>query len=200
MSTGRLSTSVLASLAVTLFVTGSFAQAKIVHDNFIGDLSIRSNSGTSEIGDEIVLGTGSRIITDPTLHHLWGEGLLGSNAETRLPSFLNDGPDSQTGLQEPLSLSGSLPDTFAWPVTFRGIGEFCEPAGVDLYNPPTVGSKYLEYWENTGSGGSGNRDDSGGTTMNFDPRLAIVPEPGVVALGLIGGLAALVMRNRFKRS
>lgn len=220
--------SVVASLALAMFATGSVVQADIVYDNSTGDLNIRLNPGTNEIGDEIVLGAGSRIITDFTFQY-WGQSFLGNNEEARLRFYLNNGPNSQAGPPEPstlffdsdwfaiaettratlvftdfvtgavVPLAGPLPNTFTWTVTFRGMG-VGESAGVDLYNPLTVGGNYLEYWENTGPGGWEYRGDSGGTAMNFAARLGVVPEPGVMALGLISGLTALMVRNRFKHS
>ena len=229
MKTNKVFRSVLAGLALALFAAGSVAQADVVYDNSTGDLNVRLNPGTFEIGDEIILGPGSRIITDFTFQY-WGEGFAGNDEEARVRFYLNDGPNSQAGPAEPstlfydsdwfdiaqttratliftdfttdaiVPLTGALPDTFTWTVTFRGVGGAGESAGVDLYNPPTVGGNYLEYWENTGPGGWEYRGDSGGTPANFAARIGVVPEPGVMALGLIGGLAALMMRNRFKRA
>jgi hypothetical protein len=219
---------VVASLALAILATGSVAQADIVYDNSTGDLNVRLNPGLLEIGDEIVLAPGSRIITDFTFQY-WGENFVGNNEEARVRFYLNDGPASQAGPLEPstlfydsdwfaiaattrstliftdfttgalVPLVGSLPNSLTWTVTFRGVGAG-ESAGVDLYNPPTVGGNFLEYWENTGPGGWEYRGDSGGTAMNFGARLGVVPEPGIMALGLVGGLTALVLRNRFKRA
>lgn len=107
--------------------------------------------------------------------------------------------DFVTGAVVPLS--GLLPNSFTWTVGFRGVNAVDgESAGVDLYNPPTVGGNYLEYWENTGPGGWEYRGEPNGLPANFGARINVVPEPSMIALGLIGGLAALGMRNRFKRS
>jgi len=94
-------------------------------------------------------------------------------------------------------LSGPVPDSFTWSVQFKDLGVGAS-AGVDLYDPPTVGGNYNEYWDNGGSGWQyrGTNTDN----INFGARVyATVPEPTVIGLGLLGGLGVLVLRNRFAR-
>jgi len=43
-----------------------------------------------------------------------------------------------------------VPTNFTWTVTFNNIG-VGESAGLAIYDPPTVGSSYDDYWEQTGS-------------------------------------------------
>jgi len=230
MKTIKAVGSVVTSLTLAMLVVGSVAQAATVYDNSTGDPHIRLNPGTREIGDEIILAGGDRIITDFTFQY-WGANFFGNDEEARVRFYLNDGPISSAGPRAPgtlfydsdwfdivettrntmvfgdfvtgavVPLSGPLPDSFTWTVGFRGVHAVDgESAGVDLYNPPTVGGNFLEYWENTGPGGWEYRGDPDGIALNFGARINAVPEPGVMALGLIGGLAALALRNRFQRS
>lgn len=219
-------------MAAALLVAGSAAQADIVYDNSTGDLDIRLNPGTREIGDEIVLAPGARFLTD-FIFQYWGENFFGDE-QLRLKFYYNDGPASQAGPLEPGSLffdsdwfdivetnratliftdfvTGAavpydnantlLPDSFTWTIKFRGVEtDNGGKAGVDLYSPPTVGGNYLEYWENTGAGGWEYRGDTNGTALNFGARVGAVPEPSMITLGLLGGFAALLLRNRFNRS
>lgn len=204
-------------------------QADTVYDNSTTDLNIRFNPVTREVGDEIILDGGARILTDFTFQY-WGENFFGDDEELRLRFYLNDGAPSQAGPLTPgtlffdsdwfsisetnratliftdfvtgaaVPLSQNLPNSFTWTVRFRGVDAIDgESAGVDLYDPPTTGGNYNEYWENTGPGGWEYRGTNN-VHINFGAKVGAVPEPSVIALGLLGGLSALVLRNRFKRA
>jgi hypothetical protein len=231
MKTKNFISNVGAGFALAVLVAGSVAQADTVYDNSTGDLDIRLNPGTRQIGDEIVLAPGARYLTDFVFQY-WGENFFGGE-QVRLRFYLNDGAPAPAGPATPGTIfydsgyfdigatpratliftdfatgavvafdntNSLLPDSFTWSVQFRGIdSDNGGKAGVDLYNPPTVGTNYLEYWERTGAGWE-YRGDTNGTALNFGARVGAVPEPSTIALGLLGGLAALMFRNRFKKS
>jgi hypothetical protein len=183
--------SVLAGL-VGLFALACAAHAEL--DS--GDSNIRFSGGI-ESSDAGMLSAGSLIISDFTVQ-LW-EGDLG-NEEPHLRLYLKEGFNSPSGAQATSTLVGPLPETFAWTVTFPEVGGFGESSGLDLYNPPAAGGNYLPSWENIGPDGWEPQGNSDGMTPNFPGRIGVVPEPGVLILGLIGGLVVLLVRNRCKRT
>lgn len=144
-----------------------------------------------------MLRAGSVLISDFTFQ-LWESDLGDEKPQFRF--YLKDGWNAPSGTQDTSTLVGPLPDTFAWTVTFPGVGGFGDSSGLDLYNPPAVSGDYLESWENLGPNAWEPQGNSEGTAMNFPGRIGVVPEPGVLILGLIGGLAVLVVRNRCKRT
>ncbi len=100
-----------------------------------------------------------------------------------------------------VNLAGPVPDSFTWTVQFRNVdANGGESAGLDVYDPPTVGSSYKEFWEyNDNTADWEYHGTAGSTNFNFAARLEAVPEPTVLALGLLSGLSALVLRNRWQR-
>ena len=106
----------------------------------------------------------------------------------------------------PGNLPGDLPlgglyipsSEMTWSVQFRGMGG-TDSIGLDIYNPPTVGSDYPDYWQNTGTGWTLMQNGIA-PTMNFAAQMqATVPEPSALAL-LAGGLGILVMARRLRRT
>lgn len=230
MKTKKTVRDVVSSVALVMVATTFIAQAEIVYNNSTGDSNIRLNPGTREIGDEIVLGGSARMITDFTFQYwgenFFGDDEEArvrfylndgpnSPAGPQVPSTLFYDSDWFSISETPRStliitdfitgaivpLNGLLPESFTWTVRFRGVDAIDgESAGVDLYNPPTVGGNYLEYWENTGPGGWEYRGETNGIALNFGARISAVPEPSMIALGLVAGMAVLVLRGRFNRS
>lgn len=86
---------------------------------------------------------------------------------------------------------------FTWSVQFQNLGAN-DQVGLDLYNPPTVGLNYNDYWENNGGW---MLETNNAVPVNFAAVfIATVPEPSSVGLFVLGGLgvAATVMRFRRK--
>lgn len=212
--------------AVSTVVT--VAQADTVYNNSTADSNIRFNPGLAEVGDEITLAGTARDITDFTFQY-WGQTFSGneqarlrfylnngvaSPAGPLTPStvfydsgWFNIGATTRSTLvftdfttDATTPLTTTLPNSFTWSVQFQGIdlGEG-ESAGLDLYNPPTVGGNFNEYWENTGPGGWEYRGTNG-VPVNFAAQLNAVPEPSMLALGALGGVGALFLRRRFKKA
>jgi len=77
-----------------------------------------------------------------------------------------------------------------WSVQFQGMGT-TDSLGVDIYNPPAVGSSAPDYWQNSGSGWVLLTNT---VPMNFASRMFAsanpVPEPSPVPLTMLGGFAA----------
>jgi hypothetical protein len=83
-----------------------------------------------------------------------------------------------------------LPAQFTWTVNFTG--GTSSTVGLDTYGPPTVGQSYNDIWQNTGSGWQLLTTVNGVTTATFGAQLSAIvttPEPGTLALGVMGVLA-----------
>lgn len=216
----------IAVLSTVAFLSAaSTVSAATVYDNSTTDLNTRFNPGLIEVGDEIVLGGTERILTSFRFQY-WLEN-AGAGEDARIRFYANDGTNSPAGPQVPFSLlfdsdwfpiaattrdtleftdfvtgalvplSGAVPDSFTWSIQFKDLGVGAT-AGVDLYDPPTTGGNYNEYWDNTGAGGWEYRGTNS-PNINFAARVGAVPEPGVLALGLCAGLGLLLARGRFQR-
>ena len=219
---------------LALLQTVSVSLADTVYDNSTTDLNIRFNPETREVGDEMILGGGARILTDFTFQY-WRANFFGNDEQARLRFYYNDGPLAQASqlgneIREPgtiffdsdwfnvsqtdrstliftdfvtgaaVPLSTLLPGSFTWTVKFRGVDSLDgESAGLDLYSPPTVGGNFDEIWVNTGPGGWEYRGTNS-VQLSFAARIGAVPEPSVISLGLVGGLAALVLASRFRNN
>ena len=151
----------------------------VLYWNFATDLETRLNSGTSEIGDEIVLAGAppgqAYVITNFSFNY-WASNLI-DGARMQVRFYRNDGPAYGSTAHAPGTLlfdSGAFPiastdrsmlifDTdfgaglavprsFTWTVQFYrlGTGGSAGVGGVDLFGPPTVGQNYPDYWRRIG--------------------------------------------------
>lgn len=93
-------------------------------------------------------------------------------------------------------ITGTLNLTLA--IQFGGI-ESGEDAGVSLYDFPTVGGNYNSYWEYNGSTWSLATNASPSGYIDFGMRIEAVPEPSVLSLLGLGGLALFGFRRMFTR-
>lgn len=200
------------------FLTASFvfcttALAGTVYDNTTSSINNRSFgpptvSNGQEFGDQVFLSGLDRRITDFTFQYFLGSN-AGGNETAELFFHLNDGGASGTdpgttiyrsgefsldkGFQTVTAqgLSVTVPNTFTWTVTFNGV-DLGEQAGLLLYNPPTVGASFDDFWAKNSDGTwSTFLVDAGATPGNFYARVVAVPEPSTVALAVLGGLAFL---------
>src|ERR1035437_2952844 len=87
-----------------------------------------------------------------------------------------------------------LPTNFTFAVTFQALlGP--DEVGVALFNPVTVGQNYPDYWLNTPTGWELLTNSV--VPVNFAARFdGTVPEPSVIGLSLLGGIAALATARR----
>jgi hypothetical protein len=107
----------------------------------------------------------------------------------------------QTGFQT-ADASGfeiAVPDSFTWAVTFTGIQEG-EVAGLRVYDPPSVGSSFADFWQrNNGTWNTYLFDNPPGPA-NFAARVTAVPEPTTIAYALLAGAACIGYLSRKRRS
>lgn len=90
-------------------------------------------------------------------------------------------------------------NNITWSIQFQGLGS-TDSAGLDVFDPPTVGSSYDDYWwKNPSTGEWSLLQDGSSIPMNFAARFeATIPEPSSMSLVLLGGLAAVWMRRNRK--
>ena len=218
-------------LAVIALSLAPMSHGQIVYNNsaLTSDLSVRFNPGTNEVGDEITLAAGGRVLTLFEFQY-WGLSFSGDE-QARLRLLSNDGAASPQGALMPgtvlfesvwftigatprstlifsdftspseatVPLTSLLPDDFTWSVQFRTLGVSAS-AGVDLYNPPITGSSFNDFWFNTGTTWELRTNSLTSDPMNFAARITTVPEPTTLWLAILGGVALLGVRLRYSRS
>jgi PEP-CTERM motif len=216
MKTVQRTTS-LTILSAALFAS-SAAFGSIVYDNSTTDLN-RSYAPASgvEFGDEVFLSGTDRTITDFRFETFLSAGASG-NETGQLFFYLNDGAAGAPGTElyrssvfalESLrrtvvasGLSVALPggaNNFTWTVKLSGV-EGGESAGLLLFNPPTNGSSFDDFWQKNGATWQTQTIVVDGALVpaNFAARITAVPEPSTFALGLAGA-ASLIGYLRFRR-
>ncbi len=204
----------------------SAARTEIVYDNTATPTGNGFHPSNLEYGDEIQLQPGlARLVTDFYLEY-FGEFIAQGDERVRIRFYANNGPDVEPGPKTILApkdllyesaeikitpgfhqipLTGlaveEVPDTLTWTVKFSGLsGAVGDRAGLLLYNPPTVGKSFNDFWQLADSTWTTHQIDGGAVIANFGARVvAIVPEPGVVALSAVGGLLWLGIA-RLRRS
>lgn len=163
--------------------------------NNVGDPLFFGQSGY-EFGDEVVLSPAANAyLTNFTLEY-YGTNLSGATMTFRV--YANNGDPYGTNFSAPGDLlfdSGAfalsdgisngfgtltfnqansgfaipVPSNFTWTVQFAGVG--AGTAGLALYDPPTVGTDYAQYWEQTNSSSAweyrNGTPGSGLTNINF---------------------------------
>jgi hypothetical protein len=197
--------------------------ASIVYDNSTTDLNRSYFPGNGiEFGDEVFLSGNDRTITDFRFETFLSSNASGGESAV-LTLRLNDGPLLSAGrnapgaaiyTSDPVSLqtgrgtilaqglSIAIPanvDHFTWSVKLTGV-DAGEQAGLMLYNPPTVGSSFDDFWQNDGVSWNTFLIDGGGTPANFAARITAVPEPSTLAFGAIGSVALLGYLGLKRRS
>jgi hypothetical protein len=98
------------------------------------------------------------------------------------------------------SLTYSVPDVtvpqdFTWTVTFSSF-QAGDQAGLALYGPATVGENYADAWVETGGVWALDVASGSNPALKFGAEITAVPEPGTIALGLMGVSAFLVSRRK----
>jgi hypothetical protein len=216
----RTTSNLLKCLAVSsaLLPLSTLGQS-IVYDNSLTDLNrtyIPTSPNGTEFGDEINLAGTDRVVTNFKFEYFLGAT---ANESVQLILHANDGPlitrtnpdnttfqvaspgtvlytspvlSLQTGFQtaEASGFSVTVPDTLTWTVTFNGI-DSGEIAGLRVYDPPTIGSSFSDFWQkNNGTWNTYLFDNPAGPA-NFAARVTAVPEPTTLGLGLLAGLSFL---------
>lgn len=110
-------------------------------------------------------------------------------------------PNNVIGTKVTVNLAGTglvVPDTLTWTISIAGASDVAK-AGVLVSDPPTVGSSGGLFWEKDG-GNWALKDLENNVNGNFSAKLTAVPEPGTVALGVIGvGWLALAGYRRSRK-
>jgi hypothetical protein len=144
--------------------------ADIVYDNSLTYLN-RDYETTDEYGDEVILGGTSRVITEIQIEY-YADFVRNGDELLRLRFYQNTGPiwngnpDYKTPALPPLyedtfQISTGfqvlvvtvpnilVPDHFTWTVQFLGISQTStnDRAGLLLFDPPTVGQSFDDFWE-----------------------------------------------------
>ena len=111
----------------------------------------------------------------------------------RSPSGLlfNSGPFAVFNGQNTVivdNLFTAVPNSFTWSIQFAGIGASGQ-AGLPIYDPPTVGSSFDDFWQRDASGNWVTiRYPGGNPPGNFAARVTAVPEASTLYYALLGGL------------
>ena len=202
----------LLALLTASFVFCTTALAGIVYDNTTSSINNRSFAppgNNVEFGDQVFLSGIDRRVTDFTFQYFLSDNASG-NETAELFFRLNNGGASGTDPGTPVYRSGefgldrgfqtvtaqglsvTVPNTFTWSVVFNGI-DLGEQAGLLLYNPPTVGASFDDFWVKGSDGTTWQTFlvDVGATPANFYARVVAVPEPSTLALAILGGLACI---------
>jgi hypothetical protein len=207
----RRTKSLVVATAALVCCSASFAT--VVYDNSTTDLN-RSYAAPNgvEFGDEVFLAGTDRTITDFRFETFLSA--TSGNETGQLTFRLNDGTAIGVGRNAPSTIlyqsdvfslgvgrqtvvasgiSVKLPtgvSNFTWTLKLAGI-DSGEQAGLLLYNPPTKGSSYDDFWQdNAGTWGT-LLIDGGATPANFAARITAIPEPSTLALGLVGSISLL---------
>jgi hypothetical protein len=180
-------------------------KATVVFDNTTNYLAQYFGS-TNEFGDQIRLIDGiERLVTQFKFEYWTSHGISGDE-KLQVKLYDNAGIDGSPGTvlydsgqfsiksgYNTVTLDGldvNVPDSFTWTVQFTGV-QANENLGLLLYDPPTVGSSYNDFWEKTG--GVWGTKTLPETVANFSAKVtAVVPEPTVMQYGLLTGVAGLV--------
>ncbi len=214
----RYSSKIIA-LAAVACAASSTGYAEVVYDNS----NPKSFSGyyyytSSEFGDQVDLAGTSRTISDVKINYYLNSSASGNEtAQIRLYSNDGTGGAPSTLLYDSgaftitynASTSGysvidindlavNVGNSLTWTILFGGIDPSeGEAGGVLFYNPPTVGSSYDDMWVKNGSNWELNTfPETGGKIANFGAQITAVPEPGTIALGVVGGMIWLGMAAR----
>lgn len=210
----------MTAIVAALTLLSVSALAEIVYNNTLNNLGSYIPSPTTEFGDQITLSTAttSRKLSNFKFDYYLSPTASGNESLT-FKLYANDGPGGspQTeltagktwsvslapdyhyvsfGFDQTGPFSVNLPETFTWSVLFTGI-EGQEHAGLLMFDPPTVGTSFNDYWEKQADG-SWKTMQVLGAAVNFSAQVTAVPELGTLQYGLMGGLAwvGLAIRRR----
>jgi hypothetical protein len=223
----RTTSTLLKSLAVlsALLPFCSSGLAGIVYDNSLTDLNRTYGTNGVEFGDEVTLApdTTDRLVNDFKFEY-YLSGNANGNEQLQLVLHANDGPlvsrtvngttitaaspgtvlytspflQLSTGFQtaEASQFETLVPDTFTWTVTFTGI-DAGEIAGLRIYDPPTIGSSFADFWQKSNGTWNTYLLD---VPANFAARVSAVPEPTTIAYALLAGLTCIGYLGYKRRS
>ncbi len=212
----------LAVLA-TLSLGASSVRAAVVYDLSSGP-STSYYQGFSEYGDELTLGGTARVIQsfsfDYFANYTQAAGLTfkiyandgplvngshapGSVLDARVLDVSNAGSGMQhVSITYPFDTANILPNTITYTVSFSGLGGGNRAGLVTPGSFPTTGSSFDDAWQRTGTGPGDwalihvSNNDGLSVVANFKATVTAVPEPGTVALMVLGGLGLVAVSRR----
>lgn len=229
----NLSVFIKQPLAAAVLLGGlvsGYTRAEVVYDNTSGNKGSMYVS-QSEYGDEINLAPGlarkalefqftyysNYDLADGAVIRLYknnGPAVLGASSPGDLlyqssvfdikKSDATD-PNNVLATTTTINLAGTgliLPDTLTWTVEFAGNGSGNEASAL-VYDAPTVGSSYSDFWKRNGSGWD-LLVFPNGPKANFNAKLSAViptsvPEGGSsLALLALGVTGVCLVRRRFE--
>jgi hypothetical protein len=227
----RITVKASASLVIGLLWVGSVlpVRATTIYDNSINDLVHRFNPSTVEVGDEILLASTERYLTNFSFE-FWGENAVHSNSfsgtiTARVRFYENNGTPFN-GYATPGTTPFYDSGWFSVPSpTDRNT--FVFTAGSDFPSwglfLPTSDMTWSVQFQGMGAGDSVGLDIysppvvgqsypdywennggwvllTNGVPMDFASKMeAMVPEPSAMALSCIGGLVMLVLSRRLRQ-
>lgn len=199
-------------------VAAASISASTIYDNsdparYLSNFFAPASSST-EFGDEVTFAGTDRVVTDFKVEYFNDNiaSLAGKSVTLRL--YSSAGNQTAPGAllysaTEPLGATGfntitvsglslAVPDNVTWTVQFGGLAGG-DSAGLPLYDPPTIGSSFDDFWQNSGSGFSLFRFPGGDPNANFAAQFNAVPEVSPVQYALFGGLILLAV-SAYRRS
>lgn len=227
-NTTRFSLKLLVLAAVVSAASMTGRADTLVYNNTSNYLGTSYYVANTEFGDQITLSdsTTDRYLTKFMFEYTTGHGNSGDE-KVWLRFYAMDGPgliptpgsilfDSRTsgfatdipltsGTAEQVELSGIsilVPNSFTWTVQFSGVAA-SETVGLIMYNPPTVGTTFDDYWEKSDTGWVTKRLPPNNYSFGALAYAVAVPEPGTLQLGVLAGISALgflFQRRMRKRS
>lgn len=112
--------------------------------------------------------------------------------------YLPYNPITQDGALMNMNLNAALPQDFTVVYSFSGLAGG-DQIGLEVFNPPTVGTNYGDYWIMNGSSWELVTNNAGGVAVGsqFINSPEPAPEPSVLGLGAMGMvLMAQLIRRR----
>jgi hypothetical protein len=203
--------------ALASLVAASASAQVVVYDNSTTPLNAFFST-QREVGDEITIGPGW------TAHSFtfeyFAENLSG-NEKGRVRFYRNDGIQVEgtssaapgallfestqfdlingnypVSIVDLVGLNIQLPNSFTWTVKVDGLTDG-ETFSLKLYDPPTVGSSFNDFWHFTTEGWELQQVEGlpPGAGSSFGATLIAVPEPGTMTVLGVGALALLARRR-----
>jgi hypothetical protein len=211
----------ICAVAAVATLASAHAQGEVIYENASDPIlgTFVPEDQSFEFGDQITLAGSERVVTEFRLEYFSSEA--SGNAVIRFRA--NDGaPDFQDGVpsnqlepstllyeSDPIPLQAdfkqieitglSVPvptDWFTFTIEFSDL-DGAQNVGLLIRNPPDVGSSFDDVWVRPADGDWALRQIPL-TTANLAAQIVAVPEPGTVALALlgIGSLFGFMRRRR----
>jgi hypothetical protein len=199
----------ICAVAVVATITSALAQSDVVYDNSSDPVlgTFVPEDTSLEFGDQISLAGNASIVTEFRLEYFSsdavGTGIIrfraNDGAVDTMGGFETGQLEPSTLLYESASfalqadfntveitgLSVPVPaDMFTFTIEFSDVPN-TQNVGLLLRNPPEVGSSFDDVWVRPENGDWALRQIPL-TTANLAAQVVAVPEPGTVALALIG--------------